>query len=113
MRVRIEDGGGYQETAYDTDALPRVGETIRIGGWEGEVIKVTHVPFRNASGKRYRDEGDPSALLVLAGEPPGQDRLTPTARAPRWPGWRGSHLFRDTDGRSHLSDETETQARLG
>jgi len=67
MKVRIEQGGGYQDTTLDVDALPRVGETIRIGGWEGEVIKVTHVPSQNASGKRYRDEGDPSALLMLAG----------------------------------------------
>jgi len=67
MKVRIEHGGGYQETTYYMDALPRVGETIRIGGWEGEVIKVTHVPSQNASGKRYRDEDDPSALLMLAG----------------------------------------------
>jgi hypothetical protein len=67
MKVRIERGGGYQDTTYYVDALPRVGETIRLGGWEGEVIKVTHVPSRNASGRKYRDEGEPSALLVLAG----------------------------------------------
>jgi len=67
MKVRIEHGGGYQETTYYMDALPRVGETIRIGGWEGDVTKVIHVPLRNASGKKYRDEGDPSALLMLGG----------------------------------------------
>jgi hypothetical protein len=67
MKVRIEHGGGYQETTYDVDALPRVGETIRIGNWEGKVTKVTHVPSRNASGKRYRGDDDPSALLMLDG----------------------------------------------
>ena len=67
MKVRIEHGGGYQDTTLYMDALPHIGETVRIGDWEGEVIKVTHVPSRNASGKRYREDDEPSALLVLAG----------------------------------------------
>lgn len=67
MWVNIVRGGGYQGTTYDVDALPRVGEMIRIGDWEGEVVKVTHVPSQNASGKRYRDSGQPGALLELAG----------------------------------------------
>lgn len=67
MKVRIERGGGYQDTTLHVDALPRTGETVRIGDWEGEVIKVTHLPSRNASGRRYREDDEPSALLVLAG----------------------------------------------
>jgi hypothetical protein len=67
MKVRIANGGGFQDTTLDVDALPRAGETVRIGDWEGEVVKVTHVPSQNASGRRYRDDDEPCALLVLAG----------------------------------------------
>jgi hypothetical protein len=66
MKVRIEHGGGYQETAYEAETLPRVGETFRMGDWEGEVIKVTHIATRTASGSTvYRDDDDPVALLEL------------------------------------------------
>jgi hypothetical protein len=67
MKVRIEHGGGFQDTTLYMDAVPRTGETVRIGDWEGEVIKVTHVASANASGKRYRGDDDPGALLVLSG----------------------------------------------
>jgi hypothetical protein len=67
MMVRIEHGGGYQDVTVVMDAVPRAGETVRIGDWEGEVIKVTHVAMANASGKQYQDGTDPAALLVLSG----------------------------------------------
>jgi hypothetical protein len=67
MKVKITEGGGYQGTVLDLDALPRQGETVRIGDWEAEVIKVTHLPSANASGKRYRADDEPGALLVLGG----------------------------------------------
>ena len=67
MMVRIEHGGGYQDTTVVMDAVPRAGETVRIGDWEGEVIKVIHVALANESGRQYRAETDPAALLVLSG----------------------------------------------
>jgi hypothetical protein len=67
MKVRIEHGGGYQDTTVVMDAVPRAGETVRIGDWEGEVIKVIHVALANESGRQYRAETDPAALLVLSG----------------------------------------------
>jgi hypothetical protein len=67
MKVRIEHGGGFQGTTLVMDAVPRIGETVRIGDWEGEVIKVTHVALANATGKQYRADSDPAALLPLSG----------------------------------------------
>ena len=67
MKVRIEHGGGYQDVTLVMDAVPRAGETVRIGDWEGEVIKVIHVALANESGRQYRAETDPAALLVLSG----------------------------------------------
>jgi hypothetical protein len=67
MKVRIEHGGGFQDTTLVMDAVPRAGETVRIGDHEGEVIKVTHVALANASGRQYRAETDPAALLLLSG----------------------------------------------
>jgi hypothetical protein len=67
MWVRVEYGGGWQETEYVVDTVPRVGETIRIGDWDGEVAKVTHVAVRNASGRVYRGENDPAVVLELSG----------------------------------------------
>jgi hypothetical protein len=44
--------GGYQETHWDVDAVPRVGERLRVWSrtgrpWEGIVENVTHVAVQN------------------------------------------------------------------
>jgi hypothetical protein len=68
MKVKIIDGGGYQGTVLlGMDAVPRVGDTINLGKYEGDVIKVIHVPVRTATGTVYRDEDEPGTLLVLSG----------------------------------------------
>jgi len=61
MKVKILAGGGYQGTTLDVDAVPRVGETVRLGNWHGTVAQVIHVPTR------YRDNGEPGTELVLTG----------------------------------------------
>jgi hypothetical protein len=43
----------------------------------------------------------------------GRRGRTRVGIGPRWLRLWGARLLRDTDARSHLSDETETQARLG
>ena len=60
-KVRIAHGGGYQDVTLDVDFLPRVGETVNLGAWQGTVEQVTHVPAR------YRDNGEPGIQLVLSG----------------------------------------------
>jgi hypothetical protein len=61
VKVKIIDGGGYQGTTLDVDAVPRVGERLRLGNWEGTVAQVIHVPAR------YRGDEEPGTELVLAG----------------------------------------------
>ena len=39
MKVKILAGGGYQGTTLDVDAVPRVGETVRLGNWQGTVAR--------------------------------------------------------------------------
>jgi hypothetical protein len=69
MKVRVIAGGGYQGTTLvGMDAVPRVGDTINFGDYEGEVIKVIHVPVGTEHGKiQYRDEDEPGTQVVLAG----------------------------------------------
>jgi hypothetical protein len=61
VKVKIIDGGGYQGTTLDVDAVPRVGEKVRLGNWEGTVAQVIHVPVR------YRADEEPGTELVLTG----------------------------------------------
>jgi hypothetical protein len=49
MNVSIR-GGGYRGTVITVDAIPRVGETVNLGKYEGIVESVTHLP------NQYRDE---------------------------------------------------------
>jgi len=61
MKVKIIDGGGYQGTTLEVDAVPRVGETVKLGNWQGTVVQVIHIP------SRYRDNTEPGTELVLTG----------------------------------------------
>jgi hypothetical protein len=63
MQVLIIDGGGYQDTMLDVDFLPREGETVNLGDWEGTVARVIHIPVKYREGQK-REHG---TELVLAG----------------------------------------------
>jgi hypothetical protein len=63
MNVLIIDGGGYQDTMLDLDAVPREGETVNLGDWEGTVARVIHIPVAYREGQR-REHG---TELVLYG----------------------------------------------
>jgi hypothetical protein len=63
MKVLIIDGGGYQGTMLELDAVPRVGETVNLGNWEGTVAQVIHIPVAYREGQE-REHG---TELVLAG----------------------------------------------
>jgi hypothetical protein len=73
MKVLIIDGGSYQDVTLDVDFLPRVGETVNLGAWQGTVEHVTHVPARYRGG-----DGEPGTELVLTGVSNTQ------AREPAW-----------------------------
>jgi hypothetical protein len=66
-KVKIIAPGGFQNTTLiGMDAVPRVGDTISLGGWEGEVVKVIHTPVTNESGsQQYREEDEPGTQVVL------------------------------------------------
>jgi hypothetical protein len=63
MKVLIIDGGGYQGTMLDVDFLPRAGETVNLGNWEGTVAQVIHIPAAYREGQK-REHG---TELVLFG----------------------------------------------
>ena len=56
MKVLIIDGGGYQNTMLDVDFLPRKGETVNLGDWEGTVARVIHIPAAYRQGQK-REHG--------------------------------------------------------
>jgi hypothetical protein len=71
VKVKIVRGSGYLDTVLDVEVLPRRGETVRLGLWEGAVCRVTHVPLPpkghgNPAGYRNPDDPDaPVAELVV------------------------------------------------
>ena len=68
MKVKIVRGGGYQDTVLDVESLPRRGEIVRLGRWEGAVCRVTHVPLPPSGAQSpagYRELGGPVAELVV------------------------------------------------
>jgi hypothetical protein len=58
MKVKVSDGGGYQQSVYELDALPHVGELLDLGKWQGTVAQVTHIP------EKFRTDGT-SARIEL------------------------------------------------
>jgi hypothetical protein len=70
MKVLIIDGGSYQDTMLDVDFLPRAGETVNLGAWDGIVARVIHLPADYRKGQK-REHG---TELVLS----GTRRITPT-----------------------------------
>ena len=65
MKVKIIEGGGYQGTTLDVDAVPRIGETVNLGNGQGTVAQVIHIP------SSYRDSGKAAESVNLNEAPSG------------------------------------------
>jgi hypothetical protein len=55
MKVKITAGGGYQGTTLEVDVLPRAGETVNLGNWEGTVSQVIHIPAAYRNGEHVAE----------------------------------------------------------
>jgi hypothetical protein len=42
----IGSSGGYGGCFYDLDTVPRTGEVLNLGDWQGTVEQVIHIPTK-------------------------------------------------------------------